>query len=359
MKSSKKVIIIGIFSVLIFSTFLIPNVSAQEWTYIGIDTERIQEFSVYPSEWYIYNNTHYGTVYNHSIYEVVKANITDSFMGMPNYPPFYGNFTNGTCIYVNLYYWNTTSDERWCYEKEWQAFYWNGTAYLGIGTFIPINEDTGEVSGDILSNYSYFIGLTFSQVNVTFENSAIYPNSFSVQLWNTTYNNAYIRVNFTERGILNKMEGNLIFNMFNMTLYSKPAQLPPDFSFTTETGILTIDTKDFKLNITINNADNNNNGIIDTDYLYRVFNGTGWTTWAPIPNLIDFDLGSDAIEAGYGITIEVKNMYGVTQEQILVYYNLPDETSETISGYLIFLVSIIAMLGVSVIIYKYHKKLKL
>jgi len=359
MRSSKKIIITSIFSVLVFSTFLFPKASAQEWTYIGVDTEEIPEFSVYPSELYIYNNTYHGTKFNHSIYEVVKANISDSFMWMPNIPPFYGNFTNGTCVYVNHYLWNTTTDERWCYEKEIQNVYWNGTAYLGNSIFLPIDEDIGEVSGDILGNYSYFIRSMFSRVNVTFENNATYPNRFSVQLWNTTYNNAYFRVNFTESGILTKMEGYLVSNMFNMTLYLKPPQLPPNFSFTTETGILTVDTTEFKLNLTINDADNNNDGIIDTDYLYRIFIGSGWTAWAPIPSQIDFDLGSDAVEAGYGITIEVKSMYGVMQEQNLVYYNLPDGTSENISGYPIFLVSLLAMLGVLGIIYKHHKKLKL
>lgn len=359
MTYSKKTILTGIFSVIIFFIFLSPKVSAREWTYVGVDTERIPEFLVYPSEWYIYSNTYYGTMFNHSIYEVVKANISNLFMWMPNLPPFYGNFTNGTCIFVNNYLWNTTADEElWCYEKEIQIVYWNGTAYLGNGAFLPIDEDSGVISGDILNNFSYFMESMFSRVNVTFENKATYPNSFSIHLWNTTDNNAYLLANFTENGILTKMEGYLVSNMFNMTLYSKPAQLPPDFSFTTETGILTVDTTEFKLNLTINDADNNNDGIIDTEYLYRIFTGTGWTGWASIPNQIAFDLGPDAVEADYGITIEVKNMYGVTQEQILVNYNLPGETSETISGYSIILVSIFAMLGISVIIYKYPNKLK-
>jgi len=221
----KRVILTVIFSFIILSVFLSSKVSAQEWTYVGIDTERIPEFSVYSSERYIYNNTYLGTAANHSIYEVVKGNISDTFMGMPNYLPFYENFTNGTCIYINLYYWNATSDQDpKSYQREWQAFYWNSTTYLGIGTFIPIDEIIGEVSEDILSDFSYFFSLMLSQVNVTFENNAVYSNSFSVQLWNVTYNNAYFKVNFTESGILTKMEGYLISNMFNMTLYSKPAQ---------------------------------------------------------------------------------------------------------------------------------------
>ena len=90
--------------------------------------------------------------------------------------------------------------------------------------------------------------------------------------------------------------------------------------------------------------------------MYRIFLGTGWTTWAPIPTQIDFDLGLDAIEAGYEIKIEVKNMYGVSQEQILVYYDISGEPSETISGFPNFAVSIIFLLGVSIVIYRHRKK---
>ena len=60
MKISKKVILISVFSIFIFSSFLIPQVGAQEWTYDGTDTPIIPGFSVYPSEWYVFNATGAG-----------------------------------------------------------------------------------------------------------------------------------------------------------------------------------------------------------------------------------------------------------------------------------------------------------
>ena len=55
-------------------------------------------------------------------------------------------------------------------------------------------------------------------------------------------------------------------------------------------------------------------------------------------------------------------MYGVTQEQITIEYIPPEVSTDGdgfISGYPIFLVSMIAMLGISIIMYRYRKKLKI
>ncbi|MFX0106531.1 MAG: hypothetical protein ACFE75_13735, partial [Candidatus Hodarchaeota archaeon] len=213
--------------------------------------------------------------------------------------------------------------------------------------------------GDFLNNFSYFIKSMFSLVNITFENNVNFVNRYSIRLWNTTYNNAYLLVNFTENGILTKLEGYLVSNMFNMTLYSKPAQLPPDFSFTTESGTLTVSSTDFKLNITITDADNNNDGVTDADYLFRILNGSTWTDWTLPTDQLDWDLGPVA-SGIYPITMEVKNMYGVTQKQISIEYLYSEGPSdgEIISGYPLLIASIIAFLGVLVIIYKYRKQLR-
>ncbi|KKK42483.1 hypothetical protein LCGC14_0710830 [marine sediment metagenome] len=51
MKNLKKIICIYIFGIFLFTSFLIPRTTAQEWTYDGVDTINIPGFSVYPSEW--------------------------------------------------------------------------------------------------------------------------------------------------------------------------------------------------------------------------------------------------------------------------------------------------------------------
>ncbi|KKN47360.1 hypothetical protein LCGC14_0663530 [marine sediment metagenome] len=46
MKTSKIIVLISVFSVIIFYSFLIPRTNAKEWIYERADTERISEFSV-------------------------------------------------------------------------------------------------------------------------------------------------------------------------------------------------------------------------------------------------------------------------------------------------------------------------
>ena len=60
MKNLKKLIFVSIFSILLIGSFLVPKTIAQEWTYDDIDTTNIPGFSVYPSEWYIYNGSSLG-----------------------------------------------------------------------------------------------------------------------------------------------------------------------------------------------------------------------------------------------------------------------------------------------------------
>ena len=141
----------------------------------------------------------------------------------------------------------------------------------------------------------------------------------------------------------------------NLTLFSQPAQLPPTFSFSTETGELEIDTKEIKLNITISDSDNNNDGEIDTDYLYRILNGSIWTDWASPTDQVDLNLG-DISGGDYVITMEIKNMYGITQEQITITYTPPEEG--IISSYPFSVISIVFVLCVSIIIISVRKKAK-
>jgi len=279
MKISKKLILIGIFCIGLFSTLLTPRIRAQEWTYDGANTENIPSSSVYPLEWYIYeaDSISPDTL---AILEIAHGNVSNPMM-----------WGNGTCIWGNMIMWNTTSGEkiRFPMYENILFSYWNGTGYYSenMGIIIPVEND-GKVSVQILNNVTEYLGTTVL-IGDNFEYQQVYPNIYSIAYWNES-NNAYFKLNYTDDGILNKWESyNTTWG--NMILYSQPAQLPPDFSFTTEHDTLTVNSTDIKLNISYTNADNNNDGVIDTDYLFRILNGSTWTAWAAIPSLLDWDLG--------------------------------------------------------------------
>ncbi len=361
MKNSKRIILISILTLMILPLFLIPRTAvAQEWIYDGVDTERIPNFSVYPTEWYVGNITHIGyPAYfpdeNYTIFEIVKGNISDTYLGMPPLP-------NGTVVYGNIWMVNATSGEKELGPNvipEMPLCWYNASfGYASFFTSIIPIDDSGKVSAQILQNVSNWVGGVHLE-DYPFQNNATYPNIYSIRYWNST---DYFMVNFTDDGIFKKLEHTLLtLQMPNVTLMSQPAQLPPDFSFTTETESLTVNSTDFKLNITITDADNNNDGEIDTDYLYRIQNGTEWSDWATIPDLLDWDLG-DVEEGSYDITVEVKNMYGVAQEEITIEFTLPEEPGDgdgIIPSYPIALISIIVLFSISIIIHKYRKKLRL
>lgn len=360
MKKLNRYILIGITSLIFIGSFLIPKTNAQPWPYDGANTERIPEFSVYPSEWYVLETSYLGMPQNHSIIEIGGAIINDTFNGMTSWLPYYGTFTNGTVISFNVATWNMTDDDPfWDPGVPDDAIYWNGTAYLAIGAMlVPINESTGTVTEDILDSFVYYMDATFTEMTGSpFEHKAVYPNIYSIALWNTS-NNAQIYMNFTADGILQKQESYNTMYAGNMTLYSRPAQLAPVFSFTTDTGELELDTTDLTLNMTITDADNNNDQETDTDYLYRIHNGTGWTDWAAPTSQIDCEIA--ATTAGdYDILIEVKNMYGTTQEQITITYTPPGDGEDIIPSYPIAIISLVAIFSVSLIILKQSKKLRL
>ncbi len=57
MKKLNKYVLLGIFCIFVIIPFYTPPTNVQEWIYNGVDTERIPEFFLYPSERYYYNFT--------------------------------------------------------------------------------------------------------------------------------------------------------------------------------------------------------------------------------------------------------------------------------------------------------------
>jgi len=359
-EKSKKYILLGMFCIFFIIPVYIPLTNAQEWTYNGVDTERIPEFFVFPSERYYYNFTG-GSLFFPETYlrfDVVKGNITDTFLGMasvPLLPPL----VNGTCIFGDVYLGNTTSGQEVLEVSDYQFVYWNET--LGLinqypAFYIPVDE-YGEATAQSLE-----IAIESVQWAVEvgwygrFEHNASYSSIYSIELWNSTYNNVYWKMNFTENGHQINTEIYNIPNSPNITIISRPAQKSPQFSLATESGDLTTNTTDIKLIANITDADNNNDKVIDTDYLYRIYNGTDWTAWAPVTSVIDYDLGS-VVNGDYELTMEVKNMYGVVDESITIQYTGQEEG--IIPGYPIAIISLVAIFSVSIIILKKRKTLYL
>ncbi|MBA7511682.1 hypothetical protein ES705_03678 [subsurface metagenome] len=354
MKKLNRNILIGITSLILICPFLIPITKAQEWTFDGVDTTNIPDYSVYPSEWYNYDISAVGVPPNFRyLIEIVKGNISDPAMG-----------ENGTCVWGNLWTFNITSREKTLSWPNSLLGYWNETVGFDSDStafIIPV-ENNGKVSLPILNNVSDYLESSPAMAPYTFQQQQVYPNIYSIAYWNTSFNNAYLKLNYTDDGILTKYETN-IMTLGNLTLYSQPAQLLPVFSFTTENDTLSLNSTDFKIKTTITGADNNNDGVTDpnTDYLFRILNGSTWTDWAAPTSLLDWDLGSVAA-GNYTIKMEVKNMYGVTEEQVTIEYIPPKAITDgdgIISSYPIFLVSTFAILGISIIIYRYRKKLRI
>ena len=344
MKKITRYILFGITSLILIFPFLIPITKAQEWTYDGTDTINIPGFSVYPSEEYVFNATGIGDPELLGLIGIVKGNITDPGPG------------NGTGVWGSMWALNITSGKKTLIIAEWLIAHWNET--IGFyppepGFLIPVEND-GKVSLPILNNVSAALAPELASLGC--DAHQVYPNLYSIAFWNTS-NNDYFHLNYTDDGILSQWVSNLL-PFGNMTLYSQPAQLAPVFSFTTDTGELELDTTDLTLNMTITDADNNNNQETDTDYLYRIHNGTGWTDWAAPTSQIDCEIA--ATTAGdYDILIEVKNMYGTTQEQITITYTPPGDGDDIIPSYPIAIISLVALFSVSLIILKQSKKLRL
>ncbi len=363
MKNTKKVVLISFFSLFIFFSFLIPSVRAQEWIYDGVDTERFPGLFVYPSERYYYNFTGPGIAPEvYMRFDIVKGNISDEFMGSStyfSYPPL----VNGTCIFGDVYMGNSTSGQEYISGHNLQIVYWNETVgIISMGLILIPVENTGEATAQ---SFEYVIEA--AQIGMEaipgvghFEHNASYPTIYSCELWNSTHNNAYYKLNYTENGHLIFAETSGIPNMGNITLMTRPAQMSPVFTFSTDDDVLAVNSTDLTFVVDITDADNNNDGTIDTDYQYRIYNGTSWTAWAVIPATIDYSLGT-VPTGNYDITMEVKNMYGVASDQIQIQYTAPsgDGDGETppIPGYSVVITSIALLLGITFIIQKNRKKL--
>ena len=230
---------------------------------------------------------------------------------------------------------------------------WNDSiGYQGLGGLLPVEND-GKLSQDILNNVSSHL----LSISIDWEFNQTYTNPYSIAHWNETITDYFIHYNYTDGGALSvyTIWGG-VFPYANSTLVSLPAQLPPEFSFTTEDGILDVNSLGIKLNVSLIDADNNNNGITDTDYQYRILVDSTWTTWTVLSDLLDYDLSS-VPSGAHQITIEVKNMYGVTQEQITIQYTVPT-TPDGIPGYSAMIVTAVILLGASVIILRYKRNSK-
>ncbi len=324
----------------LLSGFLTPKVTAQVWPYNGADTEKIPSHSVYPSEWYIYNST--VTPDKFQIWEISHGNISDPGLG------------DSYSVWGNRYYQNVTTGALEFLGEDLFSSWNDSIGYQGNFYMAPVEAD-GMVSQRILDGFKDRYGGFMAPGS--FEYNQSYLSSYSIAFWNETGDDSYLHFNFTSGGILIDMTWYYTTALYlpNATLISRPAQLPPVFSFSTEDGILDINSTDIKLNVSITDADNNNDKTTDTDYLYRILIGSTWTNWTILPALIDYDLSSIPPGA-HQITIEVKNMYGVTQEQISIQYTAPTITPGTIPGYSTILIVGILALGVSIIMFRYHRK---
>ncbi len=120
---------------------------------------------------------------------------------------------------------------------------------------------------------------------------------------------------------------------------------------------MVVNSTNIKLNISIFDADNNNDGEVDDDYLFQILNGTDWTEWIKPSGLINWSL-SDNKAGNYTINVEVKNMYGITQKQIEIEYKPTKLKNGVISGYSIMLISLFIPLGGLITVCKLKKKLK-
>jgi len=349
MKTTKKLLTISFFCMTLTSLFLIPMTSAQEVVYNGANTERFPYFSMYPSEVFEYNITAFvwdnivaanETYYK---YEIVKGNNTFYYYeGVPTSQKGYGLWGNSCSI-------NSTSGEVLNQAPEVQLAFWNASipynATTGYFFFIPVGED-GIVTSFILDKiFDYFNN------SMSFLYAKIYYDIYSMHFWDTA--DEYVKLNYTESGILKEYRWiDQNDKQFNYTLMTQPARSSPAFSFTTESGDLSASSRQVSLDLDIFSADNNNDGLADTDYAYRVLEGEEWSNWTAVTPTIEYNLGS--FSAGnITLTVEVKSMYGVTQEQIEIEYSPSDDA---IPGFSTVLIIGILAFSVSILLGKYRKK---
>ena len=349
MKTTRKILLVFFLCMPLTMFLLIPLVPAQDTVYNGADTENCPSLSVYPSEVYEFNLTGTFSTWAPETYEkfiIQKANESEFFRLLLPWLNF--TYGRGYIVWGEGYQMNATSgmvDHQLLHND---LAYWNesiafcgGVGQLGFAAqFIPVDSGTKIVSASILNAVAYY----FNYSQIKFENMNIFPNIYSIHMWNNSITH-YLKANYTEDGILLNMECEIDdLTGLNYTLMSQPAQLPPIFSFDTASGLPTETRRTISLDLTIPAADNNNDGLPDTDYQYRVFEGGIWSDWDVVTPFINYDLGS--VPAGnYTLTVEVKNMYGSTQEQIEVEY-IPS-SSDAIPGFPAVLILVILGFSIS------------
>lgn len=350
MKTAKKLLVICFFCMTLTSLFLIPIAPAQEVVYNGANTEQFPYFSMYPSERYEFNYTFISgktVAYANETYfryDLIKGNESGFYIPLWNIA-----HEKGYSIWGNKYKINATSGLIEWQGMDFQLAFWNESIpFVGRFDFIPVDSG-GQVSTFILDATAGYFNAPHP-----YQSWVIYPNIYSMHLWNGTGTDIYLNANYTDDGILlNYVAHKLDWYHFDIALMSQSAQLAPIFSFTTESGELTVSSSHISLDLTIPSADNNNDGLPDTDYEYRVLEGAVWSDWAVVTPFIDYNLGS-APAGNYTLTVEVKSMYGITQEQIEVEYTPSSE--DAIPGFSAVLIMVILVFSVSILLGKYRKK---
>lgn len=342
MKTTRKLLILSFFCMTLSSLFLIPIAPAQTVEYNGADTESIPHFSVYPSEWYIYETYHLSDEPFYRLFEITHGNVSDVGMGY------------GDCVWATSHNINITTHVIYYTSEGYSLLgFWNDTTGLfQTSIFLPVESD-GIVSERIFNNVSsYYENNVFANPNWFDYNESNYDD-LTIRYWNEIANDYSYNTTWGSDGVLLSVNETHP-SMPNMTLYSRPAQLPPTFFFTTTSGLSTVSSSQISLGLTIPDADNNNDGLADIDYQYRVFESGVWSDWAVVTPFIDYDLGS--VSAGnYTLTVEAKNMYGTTQEQIEVEY--APTSSDAIPGYSAVLILVVLGFSISILLSKYRKKL--
>ncbi|HEC39508.1 hypothetical protein LCGC14_0730250 [marine sediment metagenome] len=351
---TKKIFLIGFIALIIFSAFLTPTTKAQPVAYNGANTERFPYHSIYPSEIYEINSTltipssvviapeEYGR------YEFVHGNESTFIIdGTPT-------SRSGYVLWGDFFSINATTSSVIAQYLDFYFAFWNESAPIFESpstvqaTFIPVDTN-GNVSPSIFNKVADFYNGSNRWVN-----GGRNYNNLSLHFWNAT--DIFVTANYTDNGILKIQKTNYSGNyVVSTSLMSEPARMAPQFSFTTEDAILNISSSNIKLDVNITDSDNNNDGVIDVDYLYRVKIGSTWSNWSAITSLIDVDLNSLSSGA-HQITLEVKNMYGVTQEQIMIRYTAPP--TENIPSYSTWVIALIVLVGTSFLIYRRKQKLR-
>ena len=338
LKNNKKQIsiLVSIFVLLIFSIINTPqNCVAEEWIFEEVDTEMIPEFSVYPSEhytWIYLDGSFYG---NFMLIKITKANLTDEYNHFSMLNFLMGE--NGTSIWGEQWLGNVSTGEAQLLYKNIQLVYWNKSiGYRAANTlFIPLEEDS-TISEETFINATENWEISFFPImGANFEHFTTYSNSLSCKYWNDTYNEAYFAANYTNDGVLRDLETYSVPTIpINITLSSKPSQLPPDFDIITETGEFLFENKSIMINVTINDIDSNNDQITDDDYLYRMYLDDQWTDWTTPVEKINWTLSED-LAGNCTLIIEIRNMYGTTQKEITIEYDPhePNGGSPLIPGY--------------------------